>query len=256
MRGLEGKRILVTGGGSGIGAATAERLGEEKAHLVIGDINEANARLTAERINQGGGSATICRFDLADSDSVEALVRFTVSELGGLDGVANIAADLSPATIGHDDPVAEMDPLIWHKTLDANLIGTALVVKHALPHLIDAGGGSIVNTSSDTHWIGEPVRPAYAASKAGIATLTRHIASAYGKQGVRANGVSPGMVLSETALATASEEFRNEMLAGQALNFPGKPNDIAQTIVFLLSDEAAWVTGQVWSVNGGIGFRS
>ncbi|MGQ7296977.1 SDR family NAD(P)-dependent oxidoreductase [Quadrisphaera sp. KR29] len=255
MRGLNGKRILLTGGGSGIGAATALRLGEEGAYVVIGDINVEGASAIAARIKEAGGRAVASAFDLADPKSIEALVDFATAELGGLDGVANVAADLSPATLGNDVAVLDMDIAIWQQTLNANLIGYALIAKHALPHLISAGGGAIVNTSSGASWVGEAVRPAYAASKAGINALSRHLASAYGKQGIRANSVSPGAVLSETALATMSEEFKAQMRAGVTVPRLGQPADLGQTICFLLSDDADWVSGQVWSVNGGGGFR-
>ncbi|MEV6349063.1 SDR family NAD(P)-dependent oxidoreductase [Actinoplanes sp. NPDC051851] len=255
MRGLGDKRVLVAGAATGIGAATARRLGAAGARLYLGDINIDGLRTVAKEINDAGGSAVAARFDLTDADSVEALVAGAVTELGGLDGVANVAADLSPETLGNDGPLLDMDIAIWNRTLSANLIGFALIGKHALPHLIAAGGGAIVNTTSEASRVGEPVRPAYAASKAGINALTRHIASAYGKDGVRANCVSPGAVLSETGLATLSREFRDQLLAGTPLSRLGRPDDLASTICFLLSDDASWVSGQVWSVNGGGVFR-
>ena len=255
MRGLQGKRILVSGSASGIGAATALRLAEEGAVLALGDINEAGVAAIAERITASGGTAHPITFDLADGASVEHLVSEAVSRLGGLDGVANVAADLSPATLGNDVELLEMQVPIWEQTLRANLIGFALIDKLAIPHLIEHGGGPIVNTSSGASWVGEATRPAYAASKAGINALTRHIASAYGKQGIRANSVSPGAVLSETAIRTMSDDFKKQMLAGVTVTRIGKPEDLANTICFLLSEDADWVTGQVWSVNGGGGFR-
>ncbi|WP_229068984.1 SDR family NAD(P)-dependent oxidoreductase [Actinoplanes sp. DH11] len=255
MRGLDGKRILVAGAATGIGAATALRLGREGARLHLGDLNESGVQEIAAEVNAAGGSATAGRFDLADAASVAGLVESAVKQLGGLDGVANVAADLSPATLGNDVAVTEMDPSVWEQTLRANLIGYALISKHAVPHLIAAGGGAIVNTTSGASWVGESTRPAYAASKAGINALTRHIASAYGKDGIRANAVSPGAVLSETALAMMSEEFKAQMRAGVTVPRLGVPDDLASTIAYLLSDDTSWVSGQVWSVNGGGGFR-
>ena len=255
MRGLTGKRILVAGGATGIGAATAVRLGEEGARLYLGDLNDAGARDVAGKIRDAGGDAEAARFDLADADSVATLVAGAAEHLGGVDGLANVAADLSPETLGNDVALLEMDPAVWERTLRANLIGFALLAKQAIPHLIAAGGGAIVNTSSGASWAGETTRPAYAASKAGINALTRHIASTYGKQGVRANSVSPGAVLSETALRTMGEKFQAKLLRGVTVGRLGKPEDLAQTIAFLLSDDADWVSGQVWSVNGGGGFR-
>jgi NAD(P)-dependent dehydrogenase (short-subunit alcohol dehydrogenase family) len=251
MRGLRGRRILVAGSASGIGAATAVRLGEEGARVVLGDVNEDGARAVAERITAAGGSARALRFDLVDPASIDALVSATVEHLGGLDGVANVAADTSPATILSDVAVLDMDVTLWEHTLRANLIGFAVIAKHAVPHLVEAGGGSVVNVSSGAAWGGEDVRPAYAASKAGVNTLTRHLAKAYGKQGVRANSVAPGAVFTEAFRVNMGEEAKKWMLATAATNRIGYPEDLANTIVYLLSDDAEWVTGQVWSVNGG-----
>lgn len=251
MRGLRGKRILVAGSASGIGAATAVRLGEEGARLVLGDLDEDGAQAVAQRVTAAGGSARAVRFDLVDPDSIDALVAAAVAELGGLDGVANVAADTSPDTINADVAVVDMDVALWEHTLRANLIGFALIAKHAVPHLVEAGGGAIVNISSGAAWAGEDVRPAYAASKAGINTLTRHLAKAYGKQGVRANSVAPGAVFTEAFEANMGERAKEWMLAIAATNRIGYPADLANTIAFLLSDDAEWVTGQVWSTNGG-----
>jgi NAD(P)-dependent dehydrogenase (short-subunit alcohol dehydrogenase family) len=227
----------------------------EGPRLYLGDINVDGARRVAQAIVAAGGSAVASYFDLADADSIEALVRGAVTHLGGLDGVANIAADLSPGTLGNDVEVLDMDVAVWEQTLRANLIGYALIAKHAIPHLIAGGGGAMVNTSSGATSSGEPVRPAYAASKAGVNTLTRHLASAYGDRGVRVNAVSPGAVMSESALILMSEEMQSRMLSLVTVGRLGRPADLAQTIAFLLSDDADWVSGQVWSVNGGAKFR-
>lgn len=256
MRGLKNKRILVAGAASGIGAATAYRLGEEGALLMLADINEEGlAKVTAD-INAKGGAAKQFKFDLYDEASISRLVAHTVDTLGGIDGIANIAADLSPNTLGKDVALKDMDVTIWEKTNRANLMGYALIIREALPHLQkNEHGGAIVNTTSTAHWIGEDTRPAYAASKAGINTLSRHVAKTYGKSNIRCNSISPGAVLSETALRTMSEEFKNQVLSGICSPRLGKPSDLAQGIVFLLSDDAEWVTGQVWEINGGGGFR-
>ncbi|UHG94722.1 SDR family NAD(P)-dependent oxidoreductase [Spirosoma oryzicola] len=255
MKGLQSKRILVAGSATGIGAATAKRLGEEGVRLVLGDINLEGVNSVAEEINANGGKAIAIKFDLADPDSITALIDFTVEQLGGLDGIANVAADLSNETIGQDLDLLQMQLPIWDKTLKSNLVGFALIIKQSLPHLIAAGGGSIVNTTSAASWVGEKIRPAYAASKAGVNTLTRHVAATWGKDNVRCNAVSPGAVLSETALRQMSPEFQQAMKDAISLTRLGKPDDLGNTIAFLLSDDAQWVTGQVWSVNGGGGFR-
>ncbi|WP_326950162.1 SDR family oxidoreductase [Amycolatopsis sp. NBC_01307] len=251
MRGLPGKSIVIAGGASGIGAATAVRLAEEGARVVVGDINVDGARATVESITASGGDAVAVEFDLADETSIERLIRSALDRTGRLDGVFNVGADLTPATLGNDVALDGMDAAIWRRTFEVNLIGFARSCRLAIPHLLAAGGGAIVNTSSAAAFVGEAVRPAYAASKAGVNALTRHIASRWGKEGIRCNGVSPGMVLSETALATMSEEFRAAGLAGNRSTRLGRPADLAAAAAFLLSDDAEWVNGQTWSIDGG-----
>lgn len=208
MRGLSGKRIVVCGGATGIGAATAKRLAEEGARVVVGDVNVVGAEKTAAGIAAAGGTALAAEFDLADAASIEALMARAVAEFGGLDGVFNVGADTSPDTIGGDTDLLGMDAGLWRHTLDVNLVGYAHSCRAAIPLLLDQGGGAIVNTSSGAALVGEAVRPAYAASKAGINALTRHVASRWGKEGIRCNGVMPGLVLSEILMRNTTDAFR------------------------------------------------
>jgi NAD(P)-dependent dehydrogenase (short-subunit alcohol dehydrogenase family) len=253
--GLAGRRIVVCGGATGIGAATAERLAEEQALVLIGDINLAGATETAGRITAAGGVAVAVEFDLADDDSVRALIDHAVREFGGVDGLFNVGADLSEGTIGRDGDLLAFDPDVWRRTFEVNLMGFARSCRAVLPLLLAQGGGAIVNTSSNAAFVGEATRPAYAASKAGVNALTRHVASRWGKKGVRCNAVSPGLVLSETGAATMSDEFKAAVLASIASTRLGKPADLANAVAFLLSDDAEWVNGQVWSINGGGAMR-
>jgi NAD(P)-dependent dehydrogenase (short-subunit alcohol dehydrogenase family) len=255
MRGLKGKRIVIAGGALGIGAATAQRLTEEGASVVIGDINLDGAQATAKRITQNGGAALAVEFDLTDERSIQSLLDAAVAEFGGVDGLFNVGADLSPQNLGRDANLLEMDPAVWRRTLEVNLLGYALTCRVVIPHLLAQGGGAIVNTSSGSAWIGETERPAYAASKAGINALTRHVASTWGKQGVRCNVVAPGVVMTETAQQQAGEELKAMVL--QMIRTPrlGRPADPAAAAAFLLSDDAQWVNGQTWSVDGGLTIR-
>lgn len=255
MRGLTGKRVVICGGATGIGAATAERLGAEGASVTVGDLNIEGARATAGRITSSGGTAVPVEFDLADDDSVRALFDRAVAEHGGVDGLVNIGADLSPGTIGLDTDLSTMDPAVWRRTLEVNLLGYARSCRLAIPMLLARGGGAIVNVSSGAAFAGEPLRPAYAASKAGVNTLTRHVASRWGKEGIRCNGIAPGLVLSETALGTTTEEFQEAALAATRSPRLGRPSDLAAVATFLLSDDAEWVNGQTWSVDGGASLR-
>jgi NAD(P)-dependent dehydrogenase (short-subunit alcohol dehydrogenase family) len=255
MRGLKGKRIIVAGGATGIGAATAERLAAEGAQVLVGDINLTGAEATVQRIGAAGGNAKAARFDLADEASVHVLVRTAVDAFGGVDGLANVGADLSPETIGRDLDLLEMDTAVWERTLRVNLTGFAQTCRAVIPQLQKSGGGAIVNTSSLAAFIGEATRPAYAASKAGINALTRHVARRWGPENIRCNGVMPGAVMSETALRMMSQEFKDRLRASTTLNRLGQPEDLASAICFLLSDDSSWVNGQVWSIDGGANFR-
>lgn len=251
MSGVAGKRVLVAGAATGIGAATARHLGENGARLHLGDINTEGVAATAKAVVDAGGEATSTWFDLHDRDSIQGLVAGAVEALGGLDAIVNVAADFAPTTVLADVALDRMDPAVWDRTFAANLTGYALLIKHALEPLTAAGGGAIVNTSSGIATVGEPDRPAYAASKAGINALTRHVAVTYGARGIRANAVAPGLVLSESVEANLTDEFKQLALMGVPLGRHGQPADLAHVIGFLVSDESSWVTGQVLNVNGG-----
>ena len=255
MRGLEGKRIIVAGGATGIGAATAERLTAEGAAVVIGDINIDGAEATAARIAAAGGRALTAEFDLADEASIQGLIELGKAELGGIDGLYNVGADLSDATLGHDLDLLEMDPAVWLRTLEVNLLGFALTCRAVIPFLLDQGGGVVVNTSSGAAIGGEPTRPAYAASKAGINALTRHIASRWGKEGIRCNAVMPGLVLGETQQRQNDQQLQTQALAFARSPRLGMPADLAGVVAFLFSDDAEWINGQAWSIDGGMSLR-
>jgi NAD(P)-dependent dehydrogenase (short-subunit alcohol dehydrogenase family) len=144
---------------------------------------------------------------------------------------------------------------VWERTLRVNLIGYAVLVREALPHLLEAGGGAIVCTSSAASELGQISQPAYAASKAGINTLVRHVASKWGAQRIRANAVAPGIVLSETALASQTPASLEKLREGTRSDRLGAPEDVAAAVAYLMSDDGAWLTGQVWGVDGGLVLR-
>jgi NAD(P)-dependent dehydrogenase (short-subunit alcohol dehydrogenase family) len=251
MRDLTDKIIVVCGGGSGIGAATAARLGDEGARVVVGDLDAVGAKNTAARITDAGGVGIGVEFDLAEDDSVAALIGRAVDEWGTVHGLFNCGADVSPDTIGRDVDLMEADFAVWRRTMEVNWMGFARSARAVIPLLLEQGGGAIVNTASGAAFSGEPTRPAYAASKAAINTLTRHIATKWGKAGIRCNSVSPGTVLSETLLRTVPAERRSMMLERTRSPRLGEPSDIAAAVAFLLSDDAEWINGQVWTVDGG-----
>jgi NAD(P)-dependent dehydrogenase (short-subunit alcohol dehydrogenase family) len=148
-----------------------------------------------------------------------------------------------------------MDIAIWERTFSVNLIGHALLMRAAIPHLQKAGGGAIVAVSSGAAHAGAAEMPAYAASKAGLQALVRHVARLEGKHNIRCNGVAPGLVMTEGVKVNLTEDIRKFVLATVALPRLGEPDDIAAALTFFLSDESRWISGQVLSVNGGQTFR-
>lgn len=256
MQRFEGRRIVIAGGGSGIGAAASERLAREGAKVVVGDINEAGAKAVVERISAAGGIAIAQPFDLADEASTNALIQVSVDAFGGIDGLANVGADLSPATMAGDLDVLDMDLAIWERTMRVNVIGHAFTCREAIRNFVKQGtGGAIVNISSEAASCGEDTRPAYAASKAGVNALMRQIALRWGREGIRCNCVAPGITMSATAEEQMPADFKQQWLDLTTMKRFGRPEDLAATVLFLLSDDAAWVSGQVWHVNGGSHFH-
>ncbi len=250
MKDLKGKCILICGGATGIGAATARRLSEEGATVGIGDLNEKVARDLASELNAAGGDVTVWAYDQADEASVNALVAAAIKHFGRLDGLFANVANLQ--VILEDGDILSNDISLWDSTLRVNLLGTVMLIRAALPQMLEQGGGSLVLTSSDAGAIGEPERPAYAASKAGINSLCRHIASRWGQQSIRCNVVSPGFVLTEQLDANMPQELKDRMLQGARSPRHGRAEDIAGAVAFLLSGDGEWVNGQVWRVNGGV----
>ena len=165
-RGLAGKVAVIAGGATGIGAATAARLGTEGVHVVVGDIAGEAAEATAQAIRGAGGAAAACAFDLADPESVRALIDSAVAGFGGVDLLFNVGSDMS--LLRADTDVVDIDFEVWDRTMAVTLRGYLASMKHALPLMLSRGGGAIVNMSSAAAFIGEPTRPAYATAKAGI----------------------------------------------------------------------------------------
>ena len=252
MRGLEDKVAVVAGGAGGIGTASSLRLAEEGCSVVVGDVDADTARAVVARIRDSGGTAVDVAVDIAEEDSVESLIATAVDEFGGLDLLHCNAAALSPEVIGNDSDVETIDLGIFDHTLAVNLRGHVLCTRHAIPRLLQRGGGAIAYTASAAAYIGEPTRPAYTIAKSGLTALTRHVASRWGKQGVHANAVAPGLIMTPTVRAGS---MADHVLAQVPHPRLGEPTDIAAAVAFLLSDDAEWVNGQVLSVDGGSTMR-
>jgi NAD(P)-dependent dehydrogenase (short-subunit alcohol dehydrogenase family) len=258
MQGLRDRVIVIAGGATGMGAATALRLAREGARVVVGDIELAKAQQTARAIEASGARAVAVEYDQSDEESVANLISSAADHFGSVNGLYANAADLSFETRGRDGDLLAIDVALWERTMRVNLIGFAIAIRSVLPHLCAAGGGSIVCTSADATRSAEPDLPAYTASKAGVNTLVRYVAAHWGKEGIRCNAVSPGLIMSERAHEYIEREgpaLLDRIRASVKSPRLGQPEDIAGTVAFLLSDDAEWINGQVWSVNGGAYFR-
>jgi NAD(P)-dependent dehydrogenase (short-subunit alcohol dehydrogenase family) len=251
---LADKVAVVAGGATGIGAATAARLGAEGALVVVGDVAAEAAQRTAEAINGDGGTAVAVPFDLADPDSVAHLIATAVDTYGGVDALFSVGADMS--AIRGDSDVVDIDLDLWDRVMTVNLRGYVAAMKYAIPQMLVRGGGAIVNMSSAAAFQGEPARPAYATAKAGIGALTRHVAARWGKEGIRCNAVAPGFTATE-AIRSAPQWPELEASALKRIRGPrvGEPDDIAALVAFLLSDEGEWINGQIVNIDGGTVFR-
>lgn len=250
VRGLSEKCFIVTGAGSGIGQGCTLRLLEEGARVVAADINAAGLARTVASSGAAKGLIPI-EFDLAEEASITSLVANAAASLGRLDGLVNVAADVRMETVHGDVAIGEFSAEHWTRVFRVNVIGTGLMIRESLPHLLKQGAGSVVNISSAAAWMAEDVRPAYAASKIALHALTRHTAKAYGRKGLRCNAIAPGMVLTEAARTIMSQEFRQTMIGQICLPRLGETDDIAASVAFLLSEESTWITGQIYSVDGG-----
>lgn len=249
---LKDKAILIIGGATGIGAATAKRLASEGARLCIADIALAQAENLAEHLD---GDIHTTFIDLAEENSVKKAVANAADYLGHIDGVYINAADLR--VIFEDSNAADVDLAVFDRTLDVNLKGHLHCTRAVLPHLLENGGGTIVYTSSEASVIGEPERPSYAMSKAGVNALMRHVASRWGRQAIRANCVAPGFVMTPEMIESGQvdPEWIAHCLAQTRSTRVGAASDVAGVVAMLLSDDGGWINGQIIHVNGGSNFR-
>jgi NAD(P)-dependent dehydrogenase (short-subunit alcohol dehydrogenase family) len=251
MRRLAGKRAIVTGAGSGIGRATALRFAEEGARVLVVDLAEAGVRETAAQIERAGGQAEARAGDAADEATVAALVRKCVGEWGGLEAV-HANAGVSGLPKGILD--LELDD--WWPVLRVNLLGPFLAIKHAGRAMAAAGGGSILCTASVAGLRSGAGATPYSASKAGVISLVQTAAYQLAGSGVRVNAICPGLI--ETGMTKpiydGARAAGKEHKIGQLnpLRRGGEPAEIAALAAFLASDDASYVNGQAWAVDGGL----
>ena len=254
MKLLAGKVGLVTGGGSGLGRATALLAAEEGSQVVVADINEVSGAETVDLIRHAGGDALFLRTDVADEEQVEAMVAGAVDGFGALHWASNNAVG---GAAGFRS-LHEIDEKGWTRTLDVCLKGVFFGMKHQIPAMLKSGGGSIVNISSAAVAKGEAMLAAYVAAKGGVEALTRTGAAEYSARGIRVNAVAPGG-FETPAIARYFEqypEFREKTVNTHAMRRLGQPKEVAQPVIWLASDRASFVTGATLSCDGGVGVNS
>lgn len=249
---LAGRVAAITGSASGAGRATAHRMSQEGASVAIVDIDAPGAQRVADEIVAAGGNAVALPTDVRVESDVAAMVKDVVDRFGRLDILHNNAADLSDEQMHADEDPVTMDVAVWDQAMAANLRGPMLGCKYAIPVMVGAGGGVILNTASTSGLIGDVRRPAYAASKAGVISLTQCVATLYGQAGIRCVAIAPGLMLSPVALRNLSEEQRRVFRAERLIDHEGTPEDLAGLATFLASDDAEYITGQTIVMDGGM----
>lgn len=255
-RRLDSRRILVTGGGTGIGRATCLRLAAEGATVAVADIRPDDAAETVALVRDADGRATAHEVDVADEESTRRVVAEAVEAMDGIDGL------FANAGITSGGRTHELTLEDWHRVIGVNLTGPFLSIKHSVPHIIEAGGGSIVATGSVSSVVnglgGSAV--SYKASKGGVLQLIRAVATEYADDGVRANCVCPGLVdtkIVDHVIETADETSTPlpDQRPGARLRPPmsraGTPDEIASVVAFLISDDASFLTGSAVMADGG-----
>ncbi len=251
MRRFEGRCVVVTGGGGGIGGAVCGRLADEGAQVAVWDIDEAVAERTAAAIRDAGGQAAAFAADITDRAAVEQAVAATQDRLGPIAVLVNNA--------GWDvfRPFLKTEPQLWQKLIDINLTGALNTHYAVLPGMVERGGGRIVNVASDAARVGSSGEAVYAACKGGLVAFSKTLAREHARHGITVNVVCPGpteTALLEGVLSEAkdpqklTEAFRRAVPMGRL----GRPEDLPGAIAFLGSDDAGFVTGQVISVSGGL----
>jgi NAD(P)-dependent dehydrogenase (short-subunit alcohol dehydrogenase family) len=248
---LEGKVALVTGAGSGMGAASARTLAAQGASVAVTDIDMGSAVAVADAIKAAGGEAMPVRLDVSDETEWESGVKDVASAFGPVSVLHGNAAMTAADFMAKDLGLLDFDLNLWDTTMAINLRGNVLGCRAVLPGMIAAGSGSIILTTSIASVLPGPARTAYAVSKAGVNALVRSVAAVYGRSGVRCNGVAPGFIATEATLGIAPEARLRQIADATAAGRLGRPEEIAATVAFLASDESSYITGQIVMVDGG-----
>ena len=248
MKRLDGKVALITGGGTGIGAACARVFAQEGAAVVITGRRKDVLEAVAKDIAKAKGRALAVAGSVTDEAHAQSAVAQATRAFGRLDVLVNNAGALAFGKLLH-----ETDEAAWNDMLATNLTGAYRMIKAAVPEMIKAGSGSIVNVSSVVSLVGIPMLAAYSASKGGMDALTRCVAMDYAQQNIRCNSVCPGLV--DTPMASGlinDKDALAQLMTAYPLGRPGTSEEVAKLILYLASDESAWMTGSVIPIDGGM----
>lgn len=255
---LDGKVAFLTGAGAGIAKASALLFAREGARVAIADINAEAGRAAEAEVRRAGGEALYLETDVTQDESVKRAIDATVARFGRLDALMNCAG----GSLQEDVPVHEMDLAVWQRTIALNLLHPFLVCRHGIPHMMRAGGGSIVNVTSHLGLMGS-VKPAYAATKGGIISFTKTLAAQYVEHRIRANAIAPGSVRTERQIKRyenkdwmqaekPSAAARERMIAQKLYPYSvSEPSDIAAIALFLACDDSCALTGTTIAADGG-----
>lgn len=253
MNGLDGKTAVVTGAGSGIGRASARRLAEEGANVVIADVVEETGRETVDLIEDDGGDATFVEVDVSDVESVEQMVEAAVDTYGSLD-IAHNNAGILTGFVG----ITDIEEKHWDKLLDINLKGIWACMKAELPVMEEQGSGVIVNTASEAGLVGMGGLASYSASKHGVVGLTKTAALEYATRGIRVNAIAPGPTKTniqansmESGSDPTSMPFDTSAMTDVPMGRVAEPEEMASVVTFLCSSDASYITGYTLPVDGG-----
>lgn len=245
---MQGKVVIVTGASAGIGRATALAFGREGASVVVADVDVARGETVADEIERLGVEALFVPADISRADEVVALVARAVERFGRLDYAFNNAG-----VEGEAAPTGDCTLENWHRTIGINLTGTFMCMHAEIARMLETGGGSIVNNSSVAGLVGFAGIPAYTASKHGVVGLTKAAALEYATQGIRVNAVCPGIIATEmiTRFTHGDAAAAAQLLQTEPVGRLGKPEEVADAVVWLCSEQASFVTGQAIAVDGG-----
>lgn len=249
---LKDKVAIVTGAGSGVGRASAQLFAVEGATVLVTGRRAETVEPVAREIRERGGRALALQVDVGEEADLRAMVDTAIGEFGRIDVLFNNAVNSNPETAARDRDFLDFDVQAFNDNMRINVLGGVLACKFALPHMLARGRGSIIFTSSSSSLKGEVSMFSYGASKAALNWYVQTIAATYGKQGIRCNGIIPGVILTESLLAWWNLEMEAAFLDLKNVPRLGRPEDIGQMALYLASDESSFCNGGLYEVNGGM----